>query len=234
MNLLKFATVRDPLTGLLLGAAAIVFIFNIRSFLKQLPMILFLVMLVGVIVIFNSTGTRFNHLIDVSVASIILIASAVSVQKHILKTGLILFVLVALGGSVYAGLRSQRYEELAASRKKVSLAIEEASKSGKPIFTTDPTPLVLSGRRSYLLEPFMLTQIVFKQQKIKQGFIEDIKSQKFGLIILNVAPNASKDDLQLQNYLDKESAENLLQFYRPVNRHYIYQIYEPIKDDSQP
>jgi hypothetical protein len=44
-------------------------------------------------------------------------------------------------------------------------------------------------------------------------------------------PNASKDDLQIQSHLDKDASDILLQYYRPVNRYYVYVIYKPIKDN---
>jgi hypothetical protein len=159
----------------------------------SLPTILFLVTTLGTGIILASPGTRYNHLVDLNAAAILVLATFLS-QAGRLR---LLVVLGAVGLAILAAVgcwkQTKEIRRYAARDKMLaSLADTDASTVNGPIFSEDPLLPILRGQRPYMLDPFMLRVLRFKDPTLTQRLWGELAEEHFKAVILH---NAADDPI---------------------------------------
>jgi hypothetical protein len=181
----------DPLGFVLFAFAAAVFLGDARQW-RQLPEMLFATTTLATLAMFLSPGVDFNHLIDLQIASVILLAVAIardagSQSARYLIGGMTVFAAVAIVSS-WCGLlgdlphRARDYRQLAHD-------IAPPGTSG-PMLTDFALLPVLSGQSPYLLDDFLFPVVAQKYPELQRDLYDKIDRGFFCAVVFKSDPTA--------------------------------------------
>jgi hypothetical protein len=184
----------DPavLLFVVLALEALVQVVLARQFLRNLPALFFVAVLVVTGVIFGSPGLNENHFLDVQVASVVLIASWLahaSVPRH-RQVGVYALALVTLVAAVpLLGIFKNGDRRFHPHRfQKVLATVGDTS---KPILSENPVIPVLGGQQPYVLDAWMLRLLRQNDPDFGAPLLEGLRHQAFGAVVLCMADPAT-------------------------------------------
>jgi hypothetical protein len=180
----------DPavLLFVVLALAALAQVVLARQFLRNLPALFFVAVLVVTGVIFGSPGLNENHFLDVQVASIILIASslahaAVPLHRQVGVYALALVVLV----SALPLLRIFKNGDRRFHPHRFQKVLAAVGDTSKPILSENPVIPVLAGQQPYVLDAWMLRLLRQNDADFGEPLLEGLRHQAFGAVVLCMA-----------------------------------------------
>jgi hypothetical protein len=189
-RMISMAVYTDP--GLVLFAvlalAGLIFVVFSSKLLQNLPALLVIGTLAITVLIFGSPGTAGNHLLDVQVASVILLASwvatAAPLQKQIGVYALALLMAIAAVPIVrHVKTWSPWYHPHQFQR-----VIEIIGPTDKPILAENPILPVLAGQQSYVLDPWMVQLLGKHINGFEQSLLERLRNRSFSAVVLTADP----------------------------------------------
>jgi hypothetical protein len=189
-NMLVQAARLDPAVLLFALLAMLVLarvIFAARLW-QNLPALFFVAVLLVTAVIYGSPGLNENHLLDVQVASVVLIASWLArVEVPLYKQlGISILALTILAATLPL-LRQFKNRDLRFHRDRFQTVLGLVSGSGKPILAENPVVPVLAGQQSYVLDPWMLRLLRTRTPGLGDPLLEGLRHQAFGAVVLCMA-----------------------------------------------
>jgi hypothetical protein len=192
LHLLSKALDVDPVFLLFLVPAAV---FGLHSFYgnksEVLPLYFVLVLLVTT-VIFGSLGIGINHLFDLQIAAVLLLAVAISRAPDLLEagTGLLAFALIVALVPTSQSLHGDLTRP--SVRRDSSEVLRRLSPDRRPLLAENPLILVNSDKAPYLLDPFMFRILAMKHPELTGDFREKMKHQGFAAIVLERDPTTAE------------------------------------------
>ena len=188
IHLLSKALEVDPVFLFFLIPA---FAFGLQYFLQNksdLWPIYFAFVLAVTTVIFGSLGIGINHLFDLQVASVILLAVAISrigalteIGSGILAAALIVSLVPTLQG-LHGDLTRPSF------RNDADEVLLRLHGDNRPILAENPLVVIKSGKSPYLLDPFMFRILAMKQPGLANDLWDRIKHRNFAAIVLQRDP----------------------------------------------
>jgi hypothetical protein len=182
---------QDPVTLLFLIPAVV---FGLRAFWNHKTHILplyFLFVLLVTIVIFSSPGTELNHLLDLQVASVLLLVFSISRVPELTEvgTGLLAMGLVI---SCFPTARDFHGDFLRPrfrlDAERVLASLPPAPQVSEPVLAENPLLVLKTGKTPYLLDPFMFRVFVGTHPEIGRDLWDRITQQRFPVILLEHDP----------------------------------------------
>lgn len=208
--------------------------------------------LVSTIAIFASPGTDSNHLIDLLVAGILVLAFQFQKEEPFSKAvnGCFLFLIVGILFMWIPGTISikERIESAGKpTRVTVRAIADELGPNTKNLLSENPLIPLLAGQRPIVMDAFSLRIIAQKSPAIQADFTRKIEDHFFDAIVLLDWSGAPLN--QLEDAMEKHSSLGVDRFYGEVHfpgefldlmkKHYFlsfvkrpYVIYEPIKNSN--
>jgi len=194
-RMVSMAAYTDP--GLVLfavlGLAALVAVVLSSRLLRSLPA-LFLIGTVAItIMIFGSPGTAGNHLLDLQLASVIMLATWVAnaaspFQKQLGVYGLaLLLFIVAIPLLRHVKTWSRWYHPHQFQR-----VIEVIGPTNKPILAENPVIPLLAGQQPYVLDPWMVQLLRTHSPGFEEPLLERLRNQGFSAVVLSTGDPAQK------------------------------------------
>jgi len=181
------ATHADP--GLIpfavLGLSVLAVLVFSSKFLQNLPALFLIATMAITIMIFGSPGTAGNHLLDVQVASVILLAVGVAKAASPLQKQLGVCVLALL--IVVAAIpRLQRLEGWTRTYHphQFRRIIEIIGPTDQPILAENPVVPVLAGQYPYVLDPWMMQLLGTHASGFAEPLLERLRNQAFSAVVL--------------------------------------------------
>jgi hypothetical protein len=210
------------------------FIINSKNKLGSLQNILWLVTLIITMIIFGSPGTDQNHLIDISVVSVIVCASFMVKAKYskirVFRSILISFLVFSVCYSIYSVRHDINRFKLGDSYETTHKDIIKLIEGNEGIILSEnPLLPILAKKRPYLLDAFMLRVVISKNEAVKNTFNESIEKKKYPFIILMFDPE-KRTIYQRNNWYDEidfgsdqiNAIMNNYLFYRKIDNFYVY------------
>lgn len=150
-----------------------------------LPTILLIFTSVGTLVLFGTRGIDINHLIDLYLASLLLLA----VQFRTGRAARIVVPLVMSAMVIHAAtscLREAKQMRVEKRRQVMEAILIDAGKSGLkgPMLAENPMLPILAGDRPYMLDAFMLSVIDLRYPQVDQRLTDDLVHQRFSAVII--------------------------------------------------
>ena len=171
-----------------LALVALVQVIVSREFLRNLPALFFVAVLVVTGAIFGSPGLNENHFLDVQVASVVLIASWLAHTEVTLhqRTGAYALALAVLVAAVpLLGIFKNGDRRFHPHRfQKVLATVGDTS---KPILSENPVVPVLAGQQPYVLDAWMLRLLREDRPDFGEPLLEGLRQQAFGAVVLCMA-----------------------------------------------
>jgi hypothetical protein len=188
VHLLSKALEVDPSFLLFLVPAAAFGWLYFREDKSAVPPIYFAMVLLVTTVIFGSLGIGINHLLDLQVAAVILLALSIARMPALadLGTGLLAFSLLAALVPTSQGLHSDLARR--SFRNDASEALRRLPTDTRPVLAENPLLIVKSGKSPYLLDPFMFRILAMKHPDFGGDLWEKMEHQGFAAILLQRDP----------------------------------------------
>ncbi len=199
--------------------------------------------------IFSSPGTDSNHLIDLHVTCILLMAIQFKKEERFSKMYNFCFIFIIAGNlfmAIPGTLSIKDHLELKGrpTRATVQAIQEELGPQIKNLLSENPLVPLLMGQRPIVMDAFSLRLMAQKSPEVQADFTQKIENHFFEAIVLQDWSGAPRD--QLEDAMEKHSSLGVDRFYGEVHfppgfldlmkKHYFlsfvkrpYVIYEPIK-----
>jgi hypothetical protein len=190
LNLLVLAARLDPgaLLFLLLAAALLVYVIFSGKLLPNLPALLLIATLAVTGVIYGSPGINENHLLDVQVAAVILIATQLAnvTSPHYKRVGICVLALAILVATLPLlskfkngdrRFHPQRFEKV--------VALVGGTRGA--ILSENPAIPLLAGQQAYVADPWMLRLLRQRIPGFGEPLLEGLRHQDFGAVVLCMA-----------------------------------------------
>ncbi len=186
-RMVSMATYTDP--GMVLFAVLGLSVLAVLAFssrlLQNLPALFLIATLAITIMIFGSPGTAGNHLLDVQVASVILLATwvgnaASQFQKRLGVYGLALLTVVA----AIPILRHIRSWSGWYRPHQFRQVLESIGPTNKPILAENPIIPVLAGQQPYVLDPWMVQLLQKHIPGFEEPLLERLRNRTFSAVVL--------------------------------------------------
>jgi hypothetical protein len=212
---------RDPFFFLLFGFT-LFFIFREQIPLREsFPKIYFFITLGFTLVVLTSPGTDYNHLLDLIVASIMVLGIQFHNQACSPRIWNILFFLLT-AGLIFTWLPGtisiQKFMEAKGgkpTRQIVEGVIEGIENRPGNILSENPLVPVLMNRRPVLLDAFALRRLSLTRPEILGDFTRKMENKFFGAVVLMDFSGAP--ETEIQNSLENHFAPGAKRFYGGVH-----------------
>jgi hypothetical protein len=156
-------------------------------------LLLFIASLGVTVAIFGSPGTDTNHLLNLHVASIVLVASWLVTRDAPMMdfAGAALLVAgLAASLSLVSGLANARAEQ---RRGRIAEALRLIPDASRPILAQNPLVPVVAGQRPYLLDSFMIRVNVERDPAFGEPLWAAIRHQAFSAVVLERDPRTARE-----------------------------------------
>jgi len=198
MRMESMAVYTDPvLVGFaFLALLVLVFLLFSSNLLRSLPALFWITTLIITAVIFGSPGTAANHLLDMQVASVILLAAwvaqAASPMRRQLGVGVLalLTVVAAISLSRHVQTWSRWYHPHQFHR-----VVEAVGPTSKPILAENAIIPVIAGQQPYVIDPWMVQLLRTHIPGFQEPLLERLRNQDFSAVVLtsgNIAENGAQ------------------------------------------
>jgi len=209
--------------------------------------------LISTFAIFSSPGTDGNHLIDLLIASILVLALQFQKDEKFSKAYNFCFLFLIVGNLFMAipgtiSIKDHIEPIGRPTRDTIRAIAEELGPKRKNLLSENPLIPLLMGQRPIVMDPFSLRIIAQKFPEVRADFIHKIENHFFGAIVLLDWSSAPLD--QLENAMAEHSSLGVDRFYGEVHfppgfldlmkKYYFlsfvkrpYVVYEPKKSGSQ-
>jgi len=171
-----------------LALSVVAFVAVSSRLLQNLPALFFLVTIAITIMIFGSPGTAANHLLDVQVASVILlaafVANAASPSRRLGVYALALLTLIA----ALPLLRHIKAWSAWYHPHQFQRVIEAIGPKDKPILSENPVIPALAGQYSYVLDPWMVQLLRKRIPHFEEPLLERLRNREFSAVVLSGNP----------------------------------------------
>jgi hypothetical protein len=171
----------------IISAIAAIMFLNLRK-LTGILALTFIISGVATVMMFLSPGVDINHLLDLEVIAIILLASFAAEQTMPRKFILSILTVITVFASI-STMAFWRNDEQSPARKEGLEAVELLKKRNHPLLIEDTALSVIAGQRPFLLDPFSLRLARMNNEEFDRDFIGKIRQQFFGAIILMGNPD---------------------------------------------
>ena len=170
--------------------------------LRSLPGLLLITTLAITIFIFGSPGTAQNHLLDVQVAAVILLATWVAAAAPLRKQlGVCALALLTLAGG-FLLVRHLRTWSRWYHPHQFQQVIAAVGAGHRPILAENPIIPVLAGQQPYVLDPWMVQLLRTHLPGFQQPLLERLRRQEFGAVVLTTGAISEKG---AQEWFDNNS-----------------------------
>ena len=180
----------DPAGLMFFGVALTTLVTATKRILLSLPSIYLACTVFITAVIFASPGTELNHLIDLQVAVIVLVASATRDLRDPKTSTLVASVTIAGLVGLFPIGQDMRTGRLWQSRLLDARTLIEKLPQGEGlILAEDPLVAVERGEVPYLLDAFMFRLIASRDGAFEEPLIRKIQNREFRAVVLLTDPD---------------------------------------------
>jgi len=180
----------DPTVLLFVSVALLALVSAVfsRKTLQNLPALFFVAVLFVTAAIYGSPGLNENHLVDVQVASVVLVAdwlahTEIALQKHRGICALALIIVV----SAVPLLRKFKNGDRRFHQRRFQKVVALIADKHKPILAENPVIPLLAGQEAYVLDPWMLRLLRTRIPGFGEPLLERLRHQEFGAVVLCMA-----------------------------------------------
>ena len=190
LRMVSMAVYTDPALVVFGALALAVFAFLAFSsrLLQNLPALFFIATMAITVTIFGSPGTAGNHLLDVQVASVVLLVSVMSSAMRQKQLGVYVLALLMLVAAIPLVLRLKSWSAWYHPHE-FQRVIEVIGPTDKPILAENPAIPALAGQYPYVLDPWMVQLLRRRSANFEAPLLERLRNQAFAAVVLSGDPS---------------------------------------------
>jgi hypothetical protein len=202
-----------------LGLAALLAVNLQRPRKPDLGTWCFLATAAGMVLICSADGIDTNHLLDLHVASLVMLGVWLASAKSDARAfGIAALAVAGLAASMSlaSGLMNRRAE---ASRGLFSEAVALVADTSRPILAENPLVPITAGQRPYMLDPFLYRINRPVYPAIEARLWKDLAAQRFGAVVLERDPHTDRGKRWYANaFFGAGFIEQMERFYEESGR----------------
>lgn len=226
--MINTAVATEPVGLVMLCLACVAVVAGGRALLGVLP--LTLVVAVAVVAcVSGSPGIDYNHLLDLDILSLLVLAVLVSRRDVKAPWGAVTlaFMLTIACGDSFK--RFQPMDRIHVRECALS-AIREAGTSPLPVFSDDACPEIFAGERPYMMDIFAFKLARERDPAIALDFWERFSGRRFRAVILSrLKPGPAGMELYEKDYIGNGFADTLAREYQFSAQYGPYTVFLPKK-----
>ncbi len=152
----------------------------------SLPTILMGYTTLGTVAIFGTHGTDMNHLMDLQIASLIVLG--VQCRSGNLGGWILVFVVLISLHAAHSCVNDINLMRTERHRHHLLACLSDTEKSSVngPIFSDNPIIPILAGQRPYMLDCMIFSAIDVRHYETQEALISDLTRQHFRAVIVNL------------------------------------------------
>jgi len=156
--------------------------------LQNLPALLLIATVAVTAIIYGSPGINENHLLDVQVAAVLLIATQLTsvASPHYKQVGICVLAL-AIFAAALPLLRKFKSGDRRFHPQRFEKVIAVVGDTHGPILSENPVIPLLAGQQAYVLDPWMLRLLRQRIPGFGEPLLEGLRHQDFGAVVLCMA-----------------------------------------------
>ena len=211
-------SVQDPFFLILFIAALLILAGRSRPDPLGLPGLYFILTLAATLILFTSPGVDGNHLLDLILASVWLLAASLKAShpRRLLRAGLILLTVLTVLSWLPQTPSIRHYIERADRPTRAqAMRVMEAADGPGDILSENPLLPVMMGRRPVVLDAYQLRLIAQARPEVEQDFNRRLEKGEFSAVILLDYSGADPADVPAA--LEKHSSLGAERFYGQVH-----------------
>jgi hypothetical protein len=211
--------IADRITGVSLGVAMVIAVGR-RIARQTLAMedILLPVTITITLVIFSSPGTATNHLADLHVASVLMIATLFhgrSLRDSVADRGGVLAVAAVLVLLLLGCKHTQFHLRYMTNRfAAIREVLSTLPPDGRPVLSEDPMVPLLADEPVCLLDAFMARIVAEKNAALAAPLLEDARAHRFRAVVLMRDPVAAHDSWYRKMHFGTRLIDGITAHYR--------------------
>jgi hypothetical protein len=168
-----------------------------RGFFR-LPSLWFLCTLAVALVIFSSDGTAGNHLIEVHVTAVVLLATWTS-EFQLPNAGMAALAAACLLAWMELYVQHRDVDAIPV-RAQLQQIVQAIGPTGKPILSDDPMVPITAGHQPYLLDAFMFRVIREDVPPFSDPMWQKLRERQFAAVVLMDNPDSDEGRDMYSNY----------------------------------
>ena len=219
---------RDVVCAHLFFIAVIAGVFQFNKVAMTLPASFLLITLLSQLVIFADPGIDLNHLVDLAVAAVLLIGTAIRpLNLAQMRSTTIVYIIIASIFSLYTSLKVKEGIEKkpgpwAYPAELVDIIRDESG----IIISENPVLPIKAGRRPFVLDPYMLRVVMSKDPDIRDAICRRLEQQEFAALIFMYDPDVDVDWYE-QTHFGPQFMQTAFANYQEAYRVAHYVVYLP-------
>jgi hypothetical protein len=191
LQLLGAALEYDPIMLIFLVPATAFALTYFRKLPTEILPIYFFVVLLATTTIFASRGTLFNHLIDLHVAAVMILAYSASRNSAIAEIGTGIVALGLLVGCAQIVMRLYYDFGRPSTRAEMQKVLDNIPSDGRPVLAENAFVILQSGKAPYLLDPYMFRVATNKYPALGADLWEKLSHRGFAAVVLQQDPSSA-------------------------------------------
>ncbi len=225
--MLRIVAAKDPGALLFLAPAVALLTAQPRRTLSSLPGLFFAAVLLVTVVLFASPGIDYNHLLDLQIASVLLLGAAVVGRAIPSGFGLHLLAIAALLSAAVVAIdfKDHGFNSRRAHMERAVAVADRAQHDG-PILSQDALVPLHAGEPVVVPDAFMMHVLSRNDPAYGDALLRQIRSQRFRAVVLISDPATQRDFLENRHFMPGFVA-TLEQAYAFAERIGPYRIYLP-------
>jgi len=226
-NFISCIASTDPGSLVILITALTIMVYKGRDIIRSKYALYMAATLTITLFIFGSEGIVGNHLIDIHIASVLVIAAFIS--EYRIETGLVIkcsFIVLIIASTLNAHSLKQDLKKhpLLASMRHTAGLVDH----NKSMISENPWLPIIMGRHVYMLDPWMLRLIDIKKPVLIESFYKRLDSGGFDCIVFDQDPDAPWiPDWFDYSHFGRNFMNHLFKHYSFRESHGLYHIYIP-------
>lgn len=227
-NLINCITGTDPGVITILTFSLTLIFYKGRGIIKSQYALYMTVTLFITLFIFGSEGIVGNHLIDLNIASIFVIAGFIKEHEvetdMVIKCSLIVIILAFLINA-HSLRQIRKGKPLLASMKETAVLVDKS----KNMISENPWLCIIMNRDIYMLDPWMFRLIEQKKPELLSEFYKRFDKGGFDCIVFDQNPLAPWiPDWFDYGHFGRNFLGYTFKYYRLRESHDLYYIYTPV------
>jgi hypothetical protein len=184
LQLIGAALQYDPVMLIFLVPATAFALTYFRKLPSEILPIYFLVVLLATTAIFASRGTLFNHLIDLHVAAVMILAYSASRNSTLAEVGTGILALGLVVGSAQVVMNLYYDFSRPSMRAEMQKVLDNVPSDGRPILAENAFVVLQTGKTPYLLDPYMFRVATGKYPALGIEMWDKLTHRAFAAVVL--------------------------------------------------
>ncbi len=228
-NFISCTASTDPGSLVILITALTIMVYKGKDIIRSKYALYMAATLAMTLFIFGSEGIVGNHLIDIHIASVLVIAAFISeyrIEADMAIKCCFIVLIIASTLNAHSLKQDLKKQPLLASMRQTAELVND----NKNMISENPWLPIIMGRHVYMLDPWMFRLIDIKKPVLVESFYKRLDSGGFDCIVFDQDPNAPWiPDWFDYSHFGRNFMNYVFKTYRQRENYGPYYIYIPVK-----